>query len=222
LLVQRAILEQDLAWFQKQLPVLLAELRGAPAVERWPDRFGHLFREGARWLRRVGNPTGVSVLIVGGGQEQRAALAKELCSNLAATFRRTQRRVLPDSFPNPLAHWIARVRSTLVVSSAEGSPAFFSLSKILRRLVTRLACGLCQPDLVFLLRSEGVDVDELIPATLLDGRDLICLNAADTQEELIRRGVRSVLGFLTARMETQLQSSRASNPGFEMARHESH
>ena len=104
LLLERAIVEQRLPWFETSAVKLLKELRRSPAAERWFCRCTQALREVGRLLRRIAFPTGLSVVIVGGDSVVRSEIADGLACDLAPAFRRTRRiwnATKPAGSPGP-------------------------------------------------------------------------------------------------------------------------
>ncbi|HME31152.1 MAG TPA: aminoglycoside phosphotransferase family protein, partial [Terriglobales bacterium] len=87
--VERALVANDLAWFQSHLPGLLAELKASGQVEKLGRRFVQRLRDAARLAGRILHPTGMAILVCGGGRKQRSAIAQALVQQLSPAFRRT-------------------------------------------------------------------------------------------------------------------------------------
>jgi hypothetical protein len=126
-LLQWAMVEQDLRWFQGQLPNLLKELRDSPRVERWYRHASHKVRQAALTMRRILFATGFSVFVVGGDNALRSKLADALARNLTPAFRRSERthsaNALWRSIMLPLEVARARIRSTLIIDAANAGSA---------------------------------------------------------------------------------------------------
>ena len=204
LLLERAIVEQRLPWFETNVEQPLHELRNSPVAERWSRRCAQAVLEVRRLVRRVAFPTGLSVLIVGGDGVLRSEIADGLVCELASAFRRTQRiwnaPTLAGCLVQALRLWITRIRSTLVVrtrcedtSAPELSWArnFFGLSWV-ERLAPR--------DLVVDL-SERNDVERFQNRRC----DVICLHAVEGSEQILEKSKRAILHFLALRTAGRLK-----------------
>ena len=160
--VERALMASDLGWLQSHLPALLTELQSSAPVEGLGRRVEQKFQDGIRILRRALHPTGMSVLVCDGDQEQRSAIADALAMQLSPAFRRTARVQLDPEFsgaPTSSFYFViqifaARIRSTLVVNSADGGKLLArSLCPGPNWLATLFARLLFRPDLVFVLTA---------------------------------------------------------------------
>ena len=87
--LERALVASDLAWFESHMPGLLAELHASEPVESLGKRVVQKIQSAARVVGRILRPTGMSVLVCGGANEQRFAIATGLVQQLAPAFRRT-------------------------------------------------------------------------------------------------------------------------------------
>jgi len=166
--MERALVEDDLSWFQSRLPDLLAELKASSPLEGWGERIMQRFRDAARVVRRVLQPTGMSVLVCGGEKTRRLAIVEGLLRQLAPAFRRTANLQfnslgavgLAQNFRLASQVLIARVRSTFLVAEIGDDRL------IIRALPTFTAHLLFRPDLIFVPADEDaqalasdVDVD---------------------------------------------------------------
>jgi len=204
LTLQRAIVEQNLGWFQRQLSSLLAELQRSPAVESRLRRSMQTLRETVRCLRRIMFPTGLSVMVVGGDSTLSSELADGLACNLAPVFRRARRTWTADSLANTFAQILevaaARIRSTLLVRAANSGAPVSSLRQAMGWL-GRL-CLLKSRDVVLSLRSGQEDnaASEDNPR-----RGLICLDADSSPEQILQNASRAILRRLALRTEKRLK-----------------
>lgn len=115
-----ALMRHDLAWIRSQLPSLLAELYRTDPLENWLRRGIQRLREGRRWVRRIANPTGLSIGVCGGNAKNRADVAAALERNLRPAFRRT--KIIEEGEGGgwlDLSLWLSKVRSTLVIRKRE-------------------------------------------------------------------------------------------------------
>ena len=112
-----ALLRQDEGWFRLRLSSLLAELRTSNEAESWWRRALQHWRELRRRSERVMNPTGLTIGVRGGTQEQREEFTRALEENLRPAFRRTVIRdeAAGDGVRSAVTIWLAKVRSTLVI-----------------------------------------------------------------------------------------------------------
>jgi hypothetical protein len=153
--VERALVEDDLCWFQSQMPRLLAELAASEPGESLARRLLQRFRDGVRTARRMLHPTGMSVLVCGGERNRRAAIAEGLARQLAMAFRRTATVHVPPTGVGltkkirlASAVFAARRRSTFVVATIG------DYRSIAQGLSGRIARLLLQPDLIFVLADH--------------------------------------------------------------------
>ena len=86
--VEKALMANELGWLQSHLPALLTELQSSAPVESLGKRVAQKVQDGIRILRRAVHPTGMSVLVCNGKQEQRSAIAHALAQQLSPAFRR--------------------------------------------------------------------------------------------------------------------------------------
>ncbi len=191
-LVERAIVEQDLAWFLQRLPSLHDELQVSRPVENALRRSIGKLSEVTRLIRRAVNPTGMWVSIAGGDTGQRTRLASQLVMRLAPAFRRTllipphaDRKVRGFTF-NVLR---ARVRSTLVISTAE------DLARC-----GWLASYFVRPDLVLLVSANQTESGP----RLMGKHRTIELCATHHPEDLAQSACDAVLQWLACRQEKRL------------------
>jgi hypothetical protein len=203
LMLQRAIVEQNLGWFQRQLSSLLAELQRSPAVERPLRRTLQELREAGRCLRRILFPTGLSVIVVGGDSALTSQLADDLACNLAPVFRRTRRiwtaNSLPDSFRQILQVSAARIRSTLVARTADSPATASALPQAIGWLESLYLRA--RGDVVVSLepgQSEGLLLSQ-IPR-----RRLIRLDADGPPEQVLHNAIRATLYRLSLRTGKRL------------------
>lgn len=213
LMLQRAIVEQNLGWFQRQLSNLLAELQRSPAVERPLWRALQNLREVGRWLRRIMFPTGLSVMVVGGDSILSSQLADGIACNLAPVFRRARRMWTATSPPSSLVQILevaaARIRSTLLVRTAEDSlPGGGSRQALpwFRSFVVRL---LARRDLLLSLRSGQADDDGSERGAR---SNLVNLDADCSPEQLLQNASYAILRRLALRSEKRLHL-RSANRG---------
>ena len=211
--VEKALMASDLGWLQSHLPALLTELQSSAPVEGLGKRVAQKLQDGMRILRRAVHPTGMSVLVCDGEQEQRSAIANALAQQLSPAFRRTARcnsirsSLAPgrQAFTLAIKILAARIRSTLVVNSA-GAGKLFARSlcpgpKWFASLFARL---LFRPDLVFVLTASN---DQALVSAAHDlncisavrkGR-VIYLNSSLSVEQNSQQAVRAVLLWLATR-----------------------
>ena len=203
LLLERAIVEQRLPWFETNAVNLLFELRRSPASQGWVCRRTQALREVGRLLRRIAFPTGLSVVIVGGDSGLRSEIADGLICDLAPAFRRT-RRIWNAA--KPAAHlvqiiemWAARFRSTLVVREdaivvrSRGAKSQFT-SNWIRQLAP------C--DFVLDLRSGPRHDAEHVQ----DPRfNVLCVNSDEPSETILEKARKIILHFLALRTESRLE-----------------
>ncbi|HUI84627.1 MAG TPA: aminoglycoside phosphotransferase family protein [Candidatus Binatia bacterium] len=150
--LERAILQQDIAWFQGQLPELLRELRKSSTAAGPGERLRETLRELGRLKRRFLFPTGMLVVLDGGDRAQRAELAEGLVCQLERMFRRTSKCSLPQTLAQALKLFGNRVRSTLVVASEDCDRPACTPGRRLNNLAARF---LLRPDLVLRMPTGG-------------------------------------------------------------------
>jgi len=117
-----ALERQDIGWMGSYLPALLSELRASVPAESWWQRVKQRAREWRRRLERAVNPTGLSIAVCGGTEQQREQLAVALEQNLRPAFRRTMICAEDTGSEVVLGAarlWLAKVRSTLVIRKKE-------------------------------------------------------------------------------------------------------
>ena len=204
LMLQRAIVEQDLGWFQRQLSSLLAELRRSPAVERPFRRALQNLREAGRCLRRIIFPTGLSVMVVGGDRALSSELADGLACNLAPVFRRARRIWTVGSLSNTFAQILevaaARIRSTLLVHSVDHSAPVGSLRQSMGWFGS--LCLLARRDVVLSLQS-GL-VNDAHDARFSHTR-VVCLDADNSPDQILQNASQAILHRLALRTEKRLK-----------------
>lgn len=204
LLLERAIVEQRLAWFETNAEQLLNELRTSPAAERWLGRCGQAILEAGRLLRRVAFPTGLSVLIIGGECALRSEIADGLVCDLAPAFRRTQRiwnaPTLAGRLVQTLRMCIARIRSTLVVRTSEEDVPARGLSQVRNFLGLSWADRLAPRDLVIDL-SRRSDVERCQNRR----SGVLCFHAGDGSEQILDKTRTAILHFLALRTAGRLK-----------------
>ena len=210
--LERALVASDLAWFESHMPGLLAELHASEPVESLGKRVVQKIQSAARVVGRILRPTGMSVLVCGGANEQRSAIATGLVQQLAPAFRRTATVHLdPTGAMGPRPGFrltgkimVARLRSTFVVSAIEGKLAASSLSLLLARL-------LFQPDLIFVVTADDGPMSS--SSRLGSSGDfhfaarrgqVVYLNAGLSEEENVLQASRTVLQWLATRQEGRL------------------
>jgi hypothetical protein len=215
-LLQRAIVEQDLDWLQGQLPELLAALRRTPEVESHFCRGRQRLREASRILRRISLPTGLSVMITGGNNGLRSELADGLVCNLAPAFRRARRVWTADTVLGALAQpprvLAARVRSTLVVRSANEDFPATGVRRALRRLVSSWAGLGMGSDVRLVLRSGQSNNSD---KKLSSFRRTIFLDADESPEQILHDANAAILNWLALRMEKRLKLQSRMQPAVD-------
>jgi len=210
--IERAVVAGDQVWFQSHLADLLAELNGSEPVESTYKRAIQKMRDAVRVVRRLLRPTGMAVLVCGGNERQRAAIANGLAQQLAPAFRRTA-TVHVDftgmTGPAPsigLSSRIAaaRVRSTLVVTAVEGERFARGISRWLARVFF-------QPDLTFVvtgsaaLSSAGSAGYDCVHS---QSGQVLCLDASLSTERNVQQASRAVIRWLAARQEKRFSPSQ--------------
>ena len=120
--IEEAIQTDNFPWFRANLGPLLAELLRSPWQETATQRLWQRAQSAARYWRRLVQPTGLLVRVVGGTVSQRAKLAQSLTRKLAPAFRHTW--VVPDRLgsASSIATLRALVRSTLVLDFDHAVP----------------------------------------------------------------------------------------------------
>src|SRR5208337_142931 len=213
--VERALVANDLAWFQLQMPGLLAELKASARVESLGRRVVQKLLDRVRVIERALHPTGMSALVCGGGKKQRSAIAKGLLHQLAPAFRRkanlqgypTGALGLISSLHLARKVLTARLRSTLVVSAAgEGKHLTRGFSSVAARQLLR-------PDLTFVLTGDdeqtlscaGRDIDFGSPAPK---GHTIYLNSGLSTEQNVQEASQTILRWLEARLQRRLSLER--------------
>jgi Ser/Thr protein kinase RdoA (MazF antagonist) len=228
--LQRAIVEQNLSWFQARMEALLLELKRSTPVERRFDRCMGKLRDLLRVLRRAVCPTGMSVLVVGGTRDLRAKIADGLLQSVAPAFRWTAKATLASTLPSAVSLaariFYARRRSTLVVSTADPEWPAVGLPRSRRQLRWILTRLFFHPDLVLTLDSHGLAAN-LETAGQGDDRvapDLharkIYLDVRSSPESIVTEGSHAVLHWLASRLERRLTGSGSSvdrDPSFDPA-----
>lgn len=209
--LQRAIVEQNLGWFQTELSNLLAELQRSPAVERPLQRARQCLREAGRCLRRILFPTGLSVTVVGGDSAHRAELADGLVRNLAPAFRHTRRMWTANSLPGSFAQaWeiaAARIRSTLLLRTSEDNPPPRGFRRALRWFRSCLACLLVQHDLVLSFSPEQGPHPR---GTNSVSSNLVFLDADNSPELILHHASQAILHRLALRTGKRLKTISAT------------
>jgi hypothetical protein len=205
LLLQRAIVEQRLGWLQSQLPNLLAELHRSPVAGRRLRRTAQKLGDAGRFLRRIMFPTGLSLVVTGGDSRLRSELADGLVCNLAPAFRHSRRIWTTDTLTCSGARifdvWVARIRSTLVVRTADHSAPISSLRQAIRWLGSVFARCFTRCDLVFFLCSQQSDNPS--HAHLLR-QTVVCLDAGSSVEEMLQTASQAILQRMALRTEKRL------------------
>jgi hypothetical protein len=205
--MQRAITQQNLGWFHRHLPALLLALQQSPPVGGAAHRLAEKLRDVARVLRRAFFPTGMSVLVEGGrSPEQRSEFAEDIRRSLTPAFRRTSKATLADLLIHSAELWTARVRSTLITSTADGHPLPFGWRKAANRLLNFLARQLIKPDVEFLLPS-----DRLKPLAAHPHQSATALNAAASPEQQVHDASWIALQWMAARLQRRQPASRANS-----------
>ena len=203
--VQRALVEQDLTWFDNRLSNLLVELnRSAPVERRFEGRVAKL-RDLVRQLRRTLYPTGMSVMVTGGESILRSNIADGLLQILPPAFRRTARAKLPNRFASAASFaakaFCARRRSTLSVATDDSERAAPGLPRIWSRLIRLLF----RPDLVLALELPTLDTAPIRHGGNHSSMRLrtctIYFDANSDPDELVAAGTRAVLDRLASRLE---------------------
>ncbi len=121
-----AIVRRETVWIQSHLPALLSELRQSQPVEGWWKRVQQQAREWRLRLERAASPTGLSVAVCGGTEQQREELAAALEKNLRPAFRRTTicgEDATRVRLRSAAKSWLAKVRSTLVIRKRAAAEA---------------------------------------------------------------------------------------------------
>lgn len=205
-LLQQAIVAQDLAWMQRQLPMLLAELQRSPMLESPVRRVGQTLCAIGRILRRIRRPTGLSVVVTGSNRGLCAELADGLVCDLAPAFRRARRIWMADTvlsaLAQPLKVWAARVRSTLVVRSASDDFPDNGGRRGLRRLVSGLARLCIRTDVRLVLRS-GPSPNSAKQSIFFCRT--IFLDADQPPEQILHAASAAILNWLALRTEKRLK-----------------
>ncbi len=116
--IERALQRDDRFTFAQLIPGLRYEVNRLPRPERIFRRMASLAGNGARVLRRVARPTGLTLQLTNGSAEQRTRLACALTKALAPAFRRT---CVLDSW-SALKVRRAVIESTLLVSPGHLKP----------------------------------------------------------------------------------------------------
>ena len=201
--LERGLIEQNLAWFEEQLPALAAELQRSRNVLSTHNRLLNWFWNSIRLAHRILRPTGMFVAMIGGDGDLRDELADRLLCSLAPAFRRT-RKLAPAPLLRSLAHNVqirmARICSTLVLETAED----------LRQPFTR---WFSPPDLI--LRLVGNDPS---PRNRAAGchRNVINLNANLSADQLAQQSNEAILSWMTERTSKRLAISQpASVPAIQ-------
>ncbi len=215
--LQRALEEQNLAWFQSHMQGLLLELKKSEPVEGGWARMISKLRDQKRQLCRALGPSGLSVLVVGGESGLRSEIANGLLRRLAPAFRWTAKTTLGDSlgpaFSLATSVFGARHHSTLIVGTAEAPPPA-AYSSRLRTLASLLTRRLFAPDLAFDLGSDPAstaptnrrNAGEPSPASPRRLRT-VSLTSDWSGEEIIRHSSRIILQAMAERMEQRLRLS---------------
>lgn len=128
--IERALTEDNVGWFREHLPALAAALSRSPNVQNPLPRTTNWLCNAARLLRRILQPTGLSLRIAVEGVARNEGLADQLLCSLSPAFRRTHLLRPPDSFTRFLIQHFqvraARIRSTLVIETNDGDSKLFS------------------------------------------------------------------------------------------------
>ncbi len=210
--LQRALVQQDLAWFQTRLKPLLVELKRSAPVERGFDRGVGKLRDLGRLRQRLVHPTGMSVLVIGSESGLRSEIADRLRQSLASAFRWTARATPVSTFPSALSLaariFRARRRSTLIVGTAALETPAIGLRQGWRQLRSILTRPLLRPDLVLAVESQSRDRTQEPgrgaannPAALNLRTRTIHLDANLSPEQIVAAGTSMVLGWLASRLE---------------------
>jgi hypothetical protein len=233
--VERALVEQDLAWFASNRETLRSELEASRPVERAIHRFVSFFGRMAASLTRVLQPTGMCVLLCGDDRVQVWSIASALQQFLEPAFRwATALQVDSEQSCRNNAHQtriaqcvrvlklsrlavatrFARLRSTFVICAVdrrgllpgEGHP---SLSRFMPLMF--------RSDLVLVLTSDrpgicnGASAQLHSSPELLSRRPASYLNGSLSIEENVYQAGRVILQWLSTRQVQRLSSDKASS-----------
>jgi hypothetical protein len=205
ILLERAIVEVRLSWFEAQAVKLQNELRRSEAREKWACRSAHLLHEVGRLLRRMASPTGLSVMIVGGNSALRSELADSLICDLEPAFRRTRRiwstANVPRRFAQTIGMWAARIRSTLVVRTSDPDANLPALQQSLHRFVAACLQALTPCDFVIDL---GSDQRRDLARIQVPRLGTLVLDAGEPFEQILAKARKAILHLLAARAESRL------------------
>ncbi|MGB8768866.1 MAG: phosphotransferase [Candidatus Korobacteraceae bacterium] len=170
--LERALVQQDLAWFAANSEMLLSELEASPLVERILDRIASKLHRVALSVRRVLQPTGMCVIVCGEDKSQVWKIANSLQLAMEPAFRwtsalqvlseqscRGSRRNAKQSrlyltllklFALAFKIHLARLQSTLTICAVD-QLELASVEK--HRLWSRFTRLVLHPDLVLVLNS---------------------------------------------------------------------
>ncbi len=209
--LQRAIVEQNLSWFQMRMPAFLSQLKRSAMVEQPVVRWRHRLWDAIRLLRRVYYPTGMFVLLIDDSGQAGCEIANGLLQSLAPAFRRTCNMALAGSpiaaFIQACKRRVARVRSTLVVSTADRECLEMRHGYRLRSILTRFVL---RPDVVVVLKSEPAHAGSA-GDPIFSGRHVIRVDGSASQEEAISKASGAILRWLAARIEARYNAQ--TRPG---------
>ncbi len=204
-LIEQASINHDLHWFKAHLPDLLSELELSPYNESFLSRIANKFRTLMRVVARVNRPTGLSVVIMGGVQSQREALAEGLATALAPAFRHSRVQLVEHPTNSGSLSWIrhligaavgsrmVRIRSTLSVAILRDGAPGTAGARDANSLgpARRLAMTFLPVDLVLTLAPA----DATRRTT-----SLISLNSRLSIARLTQAAASAVLGYLSHRV----------------------
>ena len=197
--IERALVGQNLRWFNEVLPELEAALLDSPNVDGRLVRLLNRVREATRLLRRILRPTGMLVAIESGAHIPPEELANRMACSLSSVFRRVQTLGPSNRLSSRLKRaWQirkARIRSTLVIEAVE--PNWRWLAKWLRP----------RPDLVLQLRSESMKAGH---AEHTRRDNAVALDAERPIASLTEQANLAVLRWLARRTATRLRLPNAS------------
>ena len=208
--IERALAGGDLAWFQSAMPVLLKELMASTPTESLWDRVKQGIRNGLRIAERALHSTGMSVLICGGTEEDRSTIASQLARQLAPGFRQVAKIEIGlaggDSALQVLGLagkvLIARVRSTLVVSSVIGRLS-------IPRLSLRAARILLRPELILAFMCDEAQMRRVAESERGRRFDahmarVVYLDSRASADQNLRRATCAILSWMAARLDGRL------------------
>ena len=192
------LVEQNLGWFQENLPALSQELWRSHNAEGLVRRVCAGVCNTGRLLKRIWFPTGMLVSIRGDGSARAGKLAERLLCSLAPAFRRIEKlapQTLVPSFRHDFRVQAARIRSSLVIEAIDGDPGA-ALGIFSSRAGSHF---FPQPDLILRLDNNSGSAGQREP------RGVVFLEPGVFSDQTAEQANIAVLNWLEARTARRLK-----------------